>query len=342
MSERYLIVGLGNPGREYEKTRHNAGFWVIDELARRHNMSTPPRKERKALVFDGQIGTKRVLLAKPQTYMNLSGEAVRALVDFYKISYDKLIVIYDDLDTPFGVVKIRKAGGHGGQNGMRSIIQHLGTQDFPRVRFGIGRPPGKMRGRDHVLSTFRNEDEAILAQEMIEKAAQAIEIWLKDGIDMAMTRINGDTPSKEPPSDPQAELALALRAAELAPTDPKPLERVVILLKRLNRLDEAVAGHLLLADLYEKSGKRSSAIINLERAASIRPNDRAIYEKLIQSYLAEGNLKKAVHRHLLWVEQARKLGEYDEALRATQAAIALNPQHPKALELLAQLKSEAE
>lgn len=109
MSERYLIVGLGNPGRDYEKTRHNVGFWVVEELARRYNLSWG-KKERKALAADGVIEGRRVLLAKPQTYMNLSGEAVRALLDFYKIEIERLIVIHDDLDTPLGTLRLRKTG----------------------------------------------------------------------------------------------------------------------------------------------------------------------------------------------------------------------------------------
>ncbi|MCA9896488.1 MAG: aminoacyl-tRNA hydrolase, partial [Anaerolineae bacterium] len=150
MSDKYLIVGLGNPGRQYQNTRHNVGFWVVAELARRHNLSSP-KSERKSYVLDGTIAGKRVIAAMPQTYMNLSGEAVRALVDFYKIPLENIIVVHDDLDTPLGTLRLRQTGGHGGQNGVRNIILHLGTQEFARVRFGIGRPNGKMTARDYVL-----------------------------------------------------------------------------------------------------------------------------------------------------------------------------------------------
>ena len=127
MSERYLIVGLGNPGQKYEKTRHNIGFRVLDELAARFNLSFG-KTERKAKTADGLILNKRVLLAKPQTYMNSSGEAVRALVDFYGIELDHVLVVHDHLDIPLGMLRLRMKGGAGGQNGVKSIIQHLGTQ----------------------------------------------------------------------------------------------------------------------------------------------------------------------------------------------------------------------
>lgn len=191
MSERYLIVGLGNPGRKYEKTRHNIGFLVLDELARRFALSFGA-SERKAKVADGIIHQKRVLLAQPQTYMNLSGVAVRKLVDFYKIDLPQVIVVHDDLDLPLGTLRLRKTGSAGGQKGILSIIQHLGTQDFCRVRCGIGRPPGRMDAAEYVLRPFAGDD-AITAQVMVDRAADSLETWLIDGIDLAMTRHNGST-----------------------------------------------------------------------------------------------------------------------------------------------------
>lgn len=196
MSERYLVVGLGNPGKDYAQTKHNVGFWTIDELARRHGYTFGSKAERKALTSDGLIAGKRVLLAKPQTYMNLSGEAVRQLVDFYKIELENVIVISDDLDLPLGTLRLRKDGSHGGQNGVRSIIQHLGTQNFARVRLGIGRPPGKMPAAAYVLQGFKGDDEITMRQ-VVDRAASAVEIWLREGIDLAMTRSNGSI--LEPP-----------------------------------------------------------------------------------------------------------------------------------------------
>lgn len=201
MTGRWLIVGLGNPGKDYEKTRHNMGFFVVDELARRHNLSFG-RTERKAKVADGMIAGKRVLVAKPQTYMNASGEAVRALVDFYKLDTDALIVISDDLDIPLGTLRLRKTGSHGGQNGVRSIIQHLGTQEFARVRCGIGRPPGKMDPAAYVLRPFAGDD-AILAMQVVSKAADSVETWLRDGLEIAMTRYNGNVDTLSTIKTPQ-------------------------------------------------------------------------------------------------------------------------------------------
>jgi peptidyl-tRNA hydrolase, PTH1 family len=189
MSDRYLIVGLGNPGKQYENTRHNVGYRVIHELARRHGFDST-KTERRALTADGLIREKRVLLAQPLTYMNLSGEAVRGLLDFYKITQERIIVIHDDLDIPLGTLRLRKTGGAGGQKGIRSIIQHLGTQDFSRVRVGIGRPPGRMDPSAYVLQPFRGDDE-VTAKIVIDRAADAVECWLTDGIELAMTRYNG-------------------------------------------------------------------------------------------------------------------------------------------------------
>ncbi len=189
MTTRFLIVGLGNPGKKYETTRHNIGFWVIDELARRWNIA-PFKSERKALVADGTIRDKRVLFLKPQTYMNLSGQAVRAACDFYKLAPEDLIVSHDDLDIPLGTLRLRKTGSAGGQNGIKDIIRHMGTQDFKRVRCGIGRPPGRMDPAAYVLQPFGGDD-AITAQLIVARAADAIETWLKEGIDTAMNRYNG-------------------------------------------------------------------------------------------------------------------------------------------------------
>src|SRR5215468_4208353 len=189
MTDWYLIVGLGNPGKEFEQTRHNVGFRVADELARRYAL-TFGKKERKAVAATGVIRGKKVILAKPQTFMNLSGEAVRSLVDFYKVELPNILIVSDDLDIPLGTVRMRKSGSAGGQNGMKSVIQHLGTQEFSRLRFGIGRPPGKMQAKDYVLSGFQGDD-AILAAQVVDRASDAVETWLKEGIEIAMTRHNG-------------------------------------------------------------------------------------------------------------------------------------------------------
>ncbi|MBK8137539.1 MAG: aminoacyl-tRNA hydrolase [Chloroflexi bacterium] len=186
---RYLIAGLGNPGPDYAKTRHNIGFMVVDELARRHALQFA-RSEKRALAADGMVAGKRVLLVKPQTYMNESGASVRGLIDFYKIELAQLIVAADDLDLDFGKFRMRLGGSDGGQRGVRSIIQHLGTQGFARARCGIGRPPGRMDPAAYVLRPFLGED-IITAQLLVERAASAIESWLTDGLELAMTRHNG-------------------------------------------------------------------------------------------------------------------------------------------------------
>ncbi len=188
-NERYLIVGLGNPGKDYENTRHNIGFQVIEALAAAYRLKFDQKKS-KARYADGVIVGKRVIIVKPQTYMNLSGNAVRGLMDFYKIPVEHLMVISDDLDTPLGMLRIRPKGGAGGQKGLRHIIQQVGTQDFARTKLGIGRPPGKMDPARYVLRPFKGDD-AILATETIDRAVKAIEIWLQDGIDAAMNRQNG-------------------------------------------------------------------------------------------------------------------------------------------------------
>ncbi|NDJ86554.1 MAG: aminoacyl-tRNA hydrolase [Chloroflexi bacterium] len=187
--QRYLIVGLGNPGKEYANTRHNIGFAVVDALAASYGL-TFDGKKAKARLADGTIRGRRVLLVKPQTYMNLSGNAVRGLMDFYRIPVENLMVVSDDLDIPPGTLRIRPKGGAGGQKGLRHIIQQVGTQEFTRMRLGIGRPPGKMDPSAYVLRPFKGDD-AILAQETIDRAVKAIETWLSDGTDLAMSRYNG-------------------------------------------------------------------------------------------------------------------------------------------------------
>lgn len=196
MSDRYLLVGLGNPGSKYEHTRHNVGFRTVEELARRYGL-TFGKTERKAQSADGMIRERRVLLAKPQTFMNLSGEAVRALVDFYKIAPSHILVITDDMDIPLGTLRMRKSGSAGGQNGVKSVLQHMGTQEINRLKLGIGRPPGRMDPAAYVLEPFKGDDE-ITARLMIDRAADAAEAWLHDGVDLAMSRYNGSIEGEKP------------------------------------------------------------------------------------------------------------------------------------------------
>ena len=155
----------------------------------------------KAQTASGTAIGQRVLLAKPQTFMNVSGESVQPLTSFYKVPPERLIVVADDLDLPLGTVRLRKSGSSGGQNGLKSILQRLGTQDIARVRLGIGRPPGRMDPADYVLSNWKG-DEAIIAVEMQDRAVAAIETWLRDGIELAMSRFNGVVEGAKPPASP--------------------------------------------------------------------------------------------------------------------------------------------
>jgi PTH1 family peptidyl-tRNA hydrolase len=182
-----LIVGLGNPGRPYAAHRHNVGFRCLDHLARVHGLSFV-RDQAKADLASGRIATLRVLLAKPRTYMNLSGQAVRRLARFYKIAPQDILVIYDDLDLPLGVIRLRPEGGSGGHKGMKSIIESLGTQAFPRLRIGIGRPPDE-DVVDYVLSDF-TPDEEIAVENAYERVVAAVECFLTEGIAAAMNGYN--------------------------------------------------------------------------------------------------------------------------------------------------------
>jgi PTH1 family peptidyl-tRNA hydrolase len=189
-NERYLVVGLGNPGPEYHETRHNVGFRCADALAGAYDLAFDRKKKSKARIADGVIAGKRVLIAKPQTYMNLSGSSVQGLAAFYQIPSKNIIVILDDLDLPPGTLRIRPKGGSGGHRGLTDIIQKLGTQEFPRIRFGIGRPPGQMDPAAFVLRRL-DPDELADVKRAVERVIKTIEVWLTDGIDIAMNRYNG-------------------------------------------------------------------------------------------------------------------------------------------------------
>ena len=215
-----LIVGLGNPGAEYAGTRHNIGFEVIDVLARRHNIAVAKRNF-KAVYGEGVVGGEKVILARPMTFMNLSGEAVSAIARFYKIETPDILIVLDDIALPVGRLRLRFKGSSGGQNGLDNIIKHLGTQDVLRARIGVGNaPPGDMRG--HVLSRFRKE-ELPLVEEAVQVAADAIECALKEGFDIAMNRFNiSDAPpdkeiSKEKSKDKDKGKSKGSADSEAAP-----------------------------------------------------------------------------------------------------------------------------
>ena len=184
----YLIVGLGNPTKEYERTRHNAGFDAVDMLADKLNVTVAERKH-KGLCGKGMIGGEKVILLKPQTYMNLSGESVRSAADFYKIDPEHIIVMYDDIDLDVGKLRVRARGSAGGHNGIKNIIAHLGTQEFPRVRIGVGAKPDRMDLADYVLGRFSQVERPVM-EDAFEEAAEAAIAVVEDGIDAAMNRFN--------------------------------------------------------------------------------------------------------------------------------------------------------
>ena len=185
----YIIVGLGNPSPEYAGTRHNVGFEVVTILADRFDISTDFIKH-KAVCGKGMIEGNKVIIAKPQTFMNLSGESVRELVSYYKIDVtSELIVVYDDVDLPPGKIRIRKAGSAGGHNGMKNIISHLGTEEFIRIRVGVGEKPKGYDLADYVLGHFKTDEKDVMDTAFID-AANAVVAILNDGIDAAMNRYN--------------------------------------------------------------------------------------------------------------------------------------------------------
>ena len=181
----YIIAGLGNPGKQYELSRHNAGFLCIDILADRYSFKTD-RIKFNALCADVMISSKRCLVMRPQTYMNLSGDAVKAAADFYKIPSDHIIIIYDDIDLPVGALRIRRKGSAGGHNGIKSIIAQLGTDEFPRLKIGVGaKPDPDYDLKDYVLGTFSKADQEILKTTMT-KACDGVEIIVSGDVDKAM------------------------------------------------------------------------------------------------------------------------------------------------------------
>ena len=188
-SEPFLLIGLGNPGREYSNTRHNFGFMLIDRIAVRLN-ARGMKVISKAIVMDARYEERKLILAKPQTYMNLSGQSVQGLAHFYKIPFTNLMILSDDLDLPFGTIRIRASGGPGGQRGLLSILEKLGTKDIPRMRLGIGRPPGRMDPADYVLQNF-SKDETQLPSETLDRAAEATLTFVIDGLEKAMNKFNG-------------------------------------------------------------------------------------------------------------------------------------------------------
>ncbi|MCQ2546436.1 MAG: aminoacyl-tRNA hydrolase [Clostridia bacterium] len=192
----HVIAGLGNPGKKYEKTRHNMGFLVLDEFAAKHGIRVS-KIRHKALTGEGMVNGEKVLLVKPQTYMNLSGESLREVMSYYDVPIENLIVIYDDLDLATGDLRIRKKGSSGSHNGMKSVIYQLQDDGFPRIRIGIGSSGGD-DWKDYVTGPVSGKEAEILA-ETIKKAADSIDCILTDGMDIAMNRFN--TGKKKDPED---------------------------------------------------------------------------------------------------------------------------------------------
>ncbi len=191
----YIIVGLGNPTREYAATRHNVGFDAITRIADDYRISLDFKKH-KAICGKGYIAGEKVLLAQPQTYMNLSGESVRELMDYYKVTPDEVIIIYDDVSLDVGQLRVRPKGSAGGHNGIKSIIQHMGTQEFPRIRIGVGDKPKGWDLADYVLGRFKDgEQESV--REALGDAAKACEVIILEGVEAAMNQFNRSKKPKE-------------------------------------------------------------------------------------------------------------------------------------------------
>jgi PTH1 family peptidyl-tRNA hydrolase len=185
----WLIVGLGNPGAKYLETRHNAGWHLLDTIVRDHSEFRFDEKRSRGLLARGELAGVKVALVKPQTFMNLSGEAVGPIAHFYKVPPAQILVAFDDMDLPATTLRLRPKGGAGGHKGMLSLIQHLGTQEFPRLRLGIGRPPGQMPGEAYVLQKFKPDEWPAMLQTYARGVA-AVQAVLAEGIDRAMNQFN--------------------------------------------------------------------------------------------------------------------------------------------------------
>jgi len=190
MEPMHLIVGLGNPGAEYAKTRHNAGFLLVEKLAELWKANWANERKFAARVAKAERHGQKVLLAEPQTFMNLSGEAVGALVNYYQLSLAKILVVVDDADLPLGEIRLRPGGGTGGHHGLESVTQHLGSKEFARLRIGIGRKNEARQISGHVLGKF-SADESVLLEKVLERAANQMECWVNAGLQKAMNQFNG-------------------------------------------------------------------------------------------------------------------------------------------------------
>jgi PTH1 family peptidyl-tRNA hydrolase len=190
MEPMHLIVGLGNPGAEYAKTRHNAGFLLVEKLAAQWKADWNNERKFVSRLAKAGHGGKKVLLCEPQTFMNLSGEAVAAVVKFYQLPLEKVLVIVDDADLPLGEIRLRPGGGSGGHHGLDSVAQHLGSKEYARLRIGIGRKNEARQITGHVLGKFGADENAVL-EKVLERAAGQIECWLDGGLQKAMNQFNG-------------------------------------------------------------------------------------------------------------------------------------------------------
>ncbi|HET6327826.1 MAG TPA: aminoacyl-tRNA hydrolase [Planctomycetaceae bacterium] len=184
-----IVVGLGNPGPKYDRTRHNVGYRVIDELSPRLGAGKP-RVRFDATLAEGNLSGEKILLTTPQTYMNESGRSVRQLVDFYNLQLSDLLVVCDDFNLELARLRMRASGSAGGQKGLADIIRKLATEEFARLRVGIGRPPGQMDAADFVLSKFKRGEEPTM-EDAVVRAAEGVELWIRSGVGPAMNRING-------------------------------------------------------------------------------------------------------------------------------------------------------
>jgi PTH1 family peptidyl-tRNA hydrolase len=197
MENVFLIVGLGNPGADYVKTRHNAGFLLVERLAAQWKAAWKNERKFQARVAGAKRGGKLILLAEPQTFMNLSGESVGALMRFYQLSVERILVVVDDADLPLGEIRLRPGGGTGGHHGLESVMQHVGSRAYARLRIGIGRTEASRQITGHVLGRFSAEENALL-EKVLERAGGQLECWLDAGIQKAMSQFNGAvSPSNE-------------------------------------------------------------------------------------------------------------------------------------------------